>query len=193
MKAIALLGSPRKRGNSDLLADEVLRGAREAGADTDKVYLDDVTIRPTGEVGDNRRERVDSRSDDDMPAVLERFLAADLVVLATPVYWHGVTGQLKCFIDRLSAYFSREPYVQRFQGKGYVVVTTYGANEPNHGRWVTEPLKRCVTFLGGVYLGDLCVSVFEKGKVADMPDALENAFKVGAEAVTKLRKPRRGQ
>ena len=96
MRAIALLGSPRKRGNSDLLAEAVLRGAEGAGAVGEKVYLDDYTIRPIGEVCDTSRQRDDPRADDDFPGVLSRFLEADLVVLATPVYWAGVSAQLKC-------------------------------------------------------------------------------------------------
>ena len=65
MKVIALAGSPRKQGNSDILADKVLEGAREAGAETEKVYLDDMNIRPIGEVIDKPGERTDPRGDDD--------------------------------------------------------------------------------------------------------------------------------
>ena len=59
MKVIALIGSPRKGGNTDTLAEEFLRGAREAGAETEKVYLDDFRIRPIGEVGDVSSQRTD--------------------------------------------------------------------------------------------------------------------------------------
>jgi multimeric flavodoxin WrbA len=107
LKVIALIGSPRKQGNSDILADEVLRGAHEAGAEVAKVYLDDFFIRPIGEVCDNSRERDDPRSDDDFPKLLERFLDSHVVMFASPVYWLGVSAQTKCFIDRLSSYFNQ--------------------------------------------------------------------------------------
>ena len=107
MKVLTLIGSPRKQGNCDILADEVLRGAQEAGAETEKVYLDDLRIRPIAEVIDVSSEREDSRNDDDLPGVLERFLDADIAVIASPVYWLGVSAQMKCFIDRLSSYFRR--------------------------------------------------------------------------------------
>jgi multimeric flavodoxin WrbA len=186
MRALALLGSPRKQGNSDILAEEVLMGVREKNMDTEKIYLDDYTIRPIGEVRDNSREREDPRADDDFPKVLSRFLVADLIVFATPVYWAGVSAQLKCFIDRLSSYFNREPYVGQFKGKGYVVVTTFGREDPEHGKRVTEPLKLCVDVLKGRYLGDLCVSVYEKGKVKDMPNVLASAYELGKKAVEEL-------
>lgn len=189
IEVLALVGSPRKGGNSDILADEVLRGARDAGADVDKVYLDDCHIRPIGEVVDNSRLREDPRRDDDFPAILARFLAADVAVFATPVYWLGVSAQMKCFIDRLSSYFNRAPYAARLDGKGYLVVTTFGRSEPDHGRWVTEPLKVAVEVLRGRYLGDLAISVYEKGRVRQMPEAMKRAYELGAAAVRTMQAP----
>jgi multimeric flavodoxin WrbA len=161
---------------------------KDAGADVEKIYLDDCTIRPIAEVCDDTRAREDPRDDDDFPGVLSRFLEAELIVFATPVYWAGVSAQLKCFLDRLSSYFRREPYSERFQGKGYVVVTTFGRKDADHGKWVTDPLRLCVDVLGGVYLGDLSVSAYEKGRVNEMPDALASARELGNEAVTGLSK-----
>ena len=51
MEVLALIGSPRKQGNTDIMADEVLAGARIAGATTLKIYLDDYLVRPIAEVG----------------------------------------------------------------------------------------------------------------------------------------------
>jgi multimeric flavodoxin WrbA len=103
MEVLALIGSPRKGGNTDIMADELLRGAGRAGAATSKIYLDDHLVRPIGEVCDNSREREDPRSDDDFPALLERFLSADVVVWSTPVYWQGPSAQMKCFLLLQSA------------------------------------------------------------------------------------------
>ena len=186
MKAIALLGSPRKEGNTDILASEVLRGAQDAGADIEKVYLDDLWIRPIGEVCDNSREREDARNDDDFTGVLERFLDSDVVVFASPVYWQGVSAQLKCFLDRLSSYFRRPPYAERFDGKGYIVVCTFGRKEMEHGDWITRPMKLAVEVLRGEYLGDICASVYEKGRVREMPDVLALAYEMGKEAVAQM-------
>ena len=150
------------------------------------MYLDDLTIRPIAEVGDVSSEREDARKDDDLPDLLERFLHADIAVFATPVYWAGVSAQLKCFIDRFSCYFTRPSHAQRFKGKGYVVLCTFASDEPDHGKWVTEPLKFCVDFLGGRYLGDLCVSVYEKGAIRQMTDALQAAYQLGRDTVSKM-------
>jgi multimeric flavodoxin WrbA len=191
MKALALIGSPRKQGNCDILADEVLRGAQEAGATIEKAYLDDLRIRPIGEVADVVSARTDPRSDDDFPAILARFLEADLVVFASPVYWQGVSAQTKCFIDRLSSYFRRPPYAERFDGKGYLVVCTFGRPEKETGEWVTKPMRATADVLRGRYLGECCVSVYEKGRVAEMPEALREAFELGRAAVRQMTEHRR--
>jgi NAD(P)H-dependent FMN reductase len=186
MRVLALVGSPRKRGNTDTMADEVLRGAGDAGAETSKITLDDCHIRPIGEVGDSSREREDPRQDDDFPALLEQFLHSHIVVWSTPVYWLGPSAQMKCFLDRLSSYFRRPPYAERFDGKGHIVLCAFGRPDPDHGRWVTEPMKVIVEVLRGHYLGDVCASAYEKGKVRAMPEVLQACYGLGMRSVKEL-------
>ena len=186
MHVLALAGSPRKAGNTDILADQVLRGAQAAGATVEKVYLDDFRIRPIGDVEDNTRQRSDPRRDDDFPAVLTRFLRADIAVIATPVYWFGVSAQVKCFLDRLSSYFRHPEYADRFTGKGYVILCTFGRNEPDHGKCVCDPMRHCVEVLRGRYLGDLCVSAYRKGEVAQMPEAMQAAYELGKRIIHSM-------
>jgi multimeric flavodoxin WrbA len=180
---LALIGSPRKKGNTDIMADQLLLAATGQGAETSKIYLDDYNFRPIGEVGDDSRHRDDPRSGDDFPTLLERFLAADVIVWSTPVYWQGPSAQMKCFLDRMSSYFNHAEYVERFKGKGHVVLCAFGRPEQKHGEWVTEPMKLTAEVLHGDYLGDVCVSVYEKGKVREMPEALEDCRKLGVECV----------
>ena len=189
MKYLALIGSPRKNGNTDIMADEVLRGASDAGCSVEKIYLDDYKIRPIADVGDCKTsERIDARSDDDFPGLLEKFLDSDVIVISSPVYWQGLSAQLKCFIDRLSSYFRRPPYAQRFDGKGYIVVCAYGRAEKDHGKWVTEPTKVTVEMLRGHYLGDVCASnVQKKGDVRQYPDIIEACYKLGHETLENLK------
>jgi len=79
MKVIALLGSPRRNGNTDIMAGEALRGAHEAGAETDIIAIDDCHVRPIGEVCDKTSERDDPRSDNGFLDLLEYFLNSDIV------------------------------------------------------------------------------------------------------------------
>jgi len=168
------------------MADEVLRGARDAGAETSKITLDDYHIRPIGEVCDSSRARVDPRLDDDFPALLEQFLRSHIVVWSTPVYWLGPSAQMKCFLDRLSSYFRRPPYAERFGGKGHVVLCAFGRPDLDFGKWLTEPMKVCVEVLRGQYLGDVCASAYEKGKVKTMPAVLQACYELGIRSVEEL-------
>lgn len=189
IKVLALIGSPRKGGNSDILADEVLNGAKQGGAEIEKVYLDDFLIRPIGEVGDNSRERDDPRADDDFVKLLEMFLDADIIVWSTPVYWQGVSAQMKCFIDRLSSYFNRPPFSERFDGKGHIVLCTFGRPDDKHGKFITEPMKLTVEVLRGIYLGDICVSsCYQKGKIKEKKNVLLNAFELGKKIINEYNK-----
>lgn len=183
IKILAIIGSPRKQGNTDIMADEVLRGARDAGASGSKIYLDDHLVRPIGEVCDNSRKRDDPRKDDDFPELLELYLDSDIVIFSTPVYWQGPSAQLKCFLDRMSSYFNHPLYRDRFSGKGYIVLCAFGRKEPEHGDWITAPMKLTVEVLRGHYLGDVCASVYEKGKVRHMPEILQRCYNLGKKAV----------
>jgi len=94
MEILALLGSPRKNGNADIMAEEVLESTHQGNAVTSKIHLDDYLIRPISEVADNSPQRDDPRRDDDYSHLFEPFLAADVIVWATPVYWNGVSAQM---------------------------------------------------------------------------------------------------
>ena len=187
MEILALIGSPRKQGNTDIMADEVLEGAKSMGAVASKIYLDDHHVRPIAEVADNSRERDDPRKDDDFPRLLERFLEADIVVWSTPVYWQGASAQMKCFLDRMSSYFNHPGYRERFRGKRHVVVCAYGRPETQHGNWVTEPMKLTAEVLHGTYVGDVHTSAYQKGRVRDMPDVLAACRELGGKAARAMR------
>jgi len=187
MRVLALVGSPRKGGNADILTDEFLRGAREAKAEVEKVYLDDLHIRPIAEVADDPAARVDLRADDDLPGLLKRFLAANVVVIASPVYWQGVSAQMKCFVDRWSAYVGQESFKRAFAGKGFAVLCPYGApDKERQGEWVTKQVQGWIGWLGGRYLGDVCVSAAERGAVARMPTVLWEARELGRKCVAEM-------
>jgi len=186
MKMLALIGSPRKGGNSDILASEVLKGAEQTGTEIEKVYLDDFLIHPIGEVADNSRTRKDLRANDDFLKILENFLDAQIIVWSTPIYWAGVSAQMKCFIDRLSCYFNNPQYADRFTGKGHIFLCTCGRVDIEYSNLVVQPMKNMVETLRGTYLGEICVpDCYEKSKVLKKPDILKQALELGKRAVAQ--------
>lgn len=187
VRVIVLNGSPRKGGNTDILSDRFIVGAEEAGADCEKVYLDDFDIRPPAELGDIQAERVDLRADDDHRAILDRVIAADVVVLASPVYWQGVTAQMKCFVDRFSCHYAQTWFNEGMRGKVWAVLTPYGASHPEEAEWVTRPVQVWVRHFKGTYAGEVAVSAFRKGAVSEKPEALAAAEALGKAAVVMAR------
>lgn len=103
MKILAINGSPRgKKSNTDRILQPFLEGAREAGAETETVYLKDKKINYC--IGCftcwTKTPGVCVHKNDDMPALLKKLIEADVVVYATPLYVFTVTAQMKAFMDR---------------------------------------------------------------------------------------------
>ena len=104
MKNVLILsGSPRKGGNSDLLCDEFMRGAKESGNNVTKINVASKKIAPCHACyfcGEHGGECVYK---DDMAEILQAMIDADVLVLASPVYFYSIDAQLKAVIDRTVA------------------------------------------------------------------------------------------
>lgn len=102
-QVLVLVGSPRKKGNTDWLADEFIRGAQEAGHGVEKIYLKDQKINGCLGCGACQRNGGSCVQKDDMGDIYEKWLAADVVVLASPVYFYTWSAQMKTVLDRTFA------------------------------------------------------------------------------------------
>lgn len=106
-KVLIISASPRKGGNSDTLCDEFLRGAKDAGHDVEKIFLRDKKINYCTGCGLCNTNGYSACSQkDDAPEILEKMVNADVIVLATPVYFYTMDGQMKTFIDRCCARYT---------------------------------------------------------------------------------------
>jgi multimeric flavodoxin WrbA len=109
MKVLALSSSPRSVSNSRLLAQAVLDGAAGRGHDVELADLADTVTAPLRDCRICRRENgACSIQDDYEHLILKKVLPADAIVYATPLYWYGISGQLKIFIDRLFCYIKSD-------------------------------------------------------------------------------------
>lgn len=97
---LIISGSPRKGGNTDLLCDAFARGAEEVGGRVEKVFLADYRIDYFSEADEQRVGNRVNEAEDDVPMLVDKMVQADVIVLASPVYYMNITGQLKTFIDR---------------------------------------------------------------------------------------------
>lgn len=98
--------SPRKGGNSDLLCDQFLAGARDAGHAAEKIFLRDKKINYCLACDGCRKNGGTCVQKDDMANILEKIIAADVIVMATPVYFYTMDAQMKTLIDRTYAKFT---------------------------------------------------------------------------------------
>jgi multimeric flavodoxin WrbA len=104
---LALSSSPRRRGNSRVLAEAVIEGAAEAGHRTKLVQLSDHVQHMLRNCRECRRPDGSCSIEDGYSELfLREFLAADAVVLATPIWWYGMSAHLKNFLDRMFCYYA---------------------------------------------------------------------------------------
>lgn len=96
---LIISASPRRHGNSDTLCDRFMEGALESGNTVEKISLKDKKIGYCTGCGYCFNTHKCSQKDD-MAEILDKLLAADVIVLATPVYFYSMDAQMKCFIDR---------------------------------------------------------------------------------------------
>lgn len=168
-KVVIISSSPSKGGNSDLLCDEFLRGAQEAGHDVEKIFLNDLDIQYI-RVSDNYRDR-NLGINDDALMVVDKMIKADVIVMATPIYFDNMCGQMKTMIDRV---FEREREVKNKEF--YFIMTAGGANFEcallgfrNFIRYLPGSKEKGVIRGAGIY---------QKGSVKGKP-VMKEAYETG--------------
>lgn len=138
MEIVCILGSPRKEGNSATLARRFCEKAEGMGAETQYYYLNELDFKGCQGCLSCKTETDHCVVEDDLKDVLEAVKRADILVLASPVYFGTVTGQAKCYIDRTFSFvkpdFMTNPHPSRLSaGKKAVFITTQGAPEDAFG------------------------------------------------------------
>lgn len=131
MKIVCLLGSPRRNGNSAAIATRFLEAAESLGALTQTFFLNELSYRGCQGCLACKTKLEKCALKDDLTQVLEAVMEADVLVLATPVYYGDITSQLKGFIDRtyscLKPDYLTNPSPSRLApGKGLLFITTQG-------------------------------------------------------------------
>ena len=173
-KVLILSGSPRKGGNSDILCDEFLHGAQDAGHKAEKSRVAEKKVAPCSGCYYCSTHGGACVHKDDMADILQKMIDADVIVLASPVYFYSISAQLKAVIDRTVARWLE------VKDKEFYYITTM-ADEEKASADTTLACFRgyadCVE--GAVEKGVLVASgVYEPGAVRNT-SAMAQAYEMG--------------
>lgn len=126
-KVLVLSASPRLGGNSDTLCDQFIQGAEAAGNSAEKIYVHNQTIGYCMACYACKKTKACVQKDD-MSAILDKMVDADVIVLATPVYFYTMDGQLKTLIDRTL------PRYTEIRNKDFYFIATAAAGKASMER-----------------------------------------------------------
>lgn len=175
MKNVLILSaSPRKGGNSDLLCDQFLAGAREAGHRAEKIFLRDKKINYCLGCGVCNTTHCCVQKDD-MKDVLDKMVQADVIVLATPVYFYTMDAQMKTLIDRTV------PRYTEISGKAFYFIVSAADNSQKNMQKTIDGFRGFTEdCLEGAQEKDIIygVGAWQAGEIKDTP-AFKQAYDAG--------------
>jgi multimeric flavodoxin WrbA len=187
MKVLGIMGSPRRQSNTEILLDKALEGAREAGAEVEKVLVSKLKISPCLEIYACLKDG-NCAIKDDMRLLYEKLLEADHIIFASPIFFYGITSQAKAIIDRCQALWVRKHVLgmgkedKRVRRGMFISVGATRGTKLFDGAVLT--VKYFFDAIGVKYSGDLLVrGIDNKGQIREHPAALEDAFRLGQELV----------
>ena len=176
-KVLVISSSPRRGGNSDLLCDQFVAGAKKTGHDVDKVFLKDKKINYCQGCGVCVGGTQSCPQKDDMGEVLETMVAADVIVMATPVYFYTMCAQMKTLIDRTCS-----RYTEIRNREFYFIVTAADSNERAIDRTVEEFRGFTSCLDGAREKGIVCgTGAWKAGEIKNT-DAMKQAHDMGKAA-----------
>jgi multimeric flavodoxin WrbA len=179
MRVLAFNGSPRAEGNTSTIVDAVLEGAREGGAETTYVMLDELEFKGCGGCLSCRKNPGNCARRDGLSPYLEELKSCDAVLVGCPIYMYHVSGQMKLLADRLYSFYEDTPEGYKSHlpaGKRFALVTSQGNPD-------AEKHKRAVRWLGGMVGG---LDMQYVGKIVHF-DSAANPAKHDTELLEKAR------
>lgn len=189
MKITAFLGSPRKNGNTELLLKETIRGIATFRLKVKTFNLNLMNIKPCQDCSGCEKTGK-CIIDDDMSKIYQKIRAADRIILASPIFFFGLSAQSKIMIDRCQSFWSekyllKKPVLEGKYGRKGLLLLVGGmkkeigvqcsdATAKAFFRTINVPEHKSLSFLG----------VDTKGAILEHPTALKDAFEAGKELVS---------
>lgn len=187
MKVVGFVGSPRKKGNTTSIVNEVLRGASEAGAETKIFNINELGIRGCQACYKCLTPEGKCVQTDGMAPLYDEIVSADAVVFGTPVFMFQITGQMKTFIDRLFALMylkDGQPGAFRNKIRGKKAITVYSQGQPEIGSFASSfDLNEGVLAFLGFKVGGRIVAggMANLDSAKNNPEVMDKAYAAGVE------------
>jgi multimeric flavodoxin WrbA len=179
---IGFVGSPRKKGNTHLLVARILEGAQAAGAATEIVFLNDLTIRECDGCLACWKGKACPKQDD-MNGLYPKIAASDAIVFGTPVYWYGPTALMKGLVDRF-VYFNCPENRAKIRNKPAILAVPYEEEDTKTADLVVAFFEKSLAYLEMTLLGQVVVpGVTKKGDVLHKTACLAEGYELGRRAV----------
>ena len=188
-KILVLLGSPRKKGNSAALANQIIAGAESAGATTEKIFLHRKSISPCQAC--YACQRPDSKGcaiDDEMQPIYGKLIEADGWVIASPVYWFSMSAQTKLFLDRCFALTAYKK--DAFYRKRIAVAMSFGDEDAFNSGCVNalRTFQDSARYVGANLVGMVYGSADKAGEITSNAGVMQQAEALGKKLVGRARR-----
>ncbi len=176
MRILALIGSPRKQGNTDILVNEICRASKTKGHAVEVIRLYDYEILPCIDCRHCKQIDADYTCSlmDGMQVIYPKMEDADLIIFGTPVYWYGPTAKMKLLIDRLRPFIASK----RLKGKKGIVVIPSEEGVDCCGPMM-EMFRRSFDYLGMNMVGSILARAYERGEIEKNPKEIRRAYELG--------------
>ncbi len=184
-KILGVVGSPRRQGNTHILVERILAGAMDAGAATETLFLNDLSIREC--IGCHACwQGKECTRRDDMNGVYPKIGESDVIVFGTPVYWYGPTALMKGFIDRF-VYFNCPVHREDVRGTLAVVACPFEEESREAAALLETFFEKCFAYLGMEFAGTiLAPGVTLKGEVRKCEATLAEAYDLGKSVAGRI-------
>jgi multimeric flavodoxin WrbA len=185
-KVLVLLGSPRKKGNSALLAERIAKGAKSVGAKVETLFMHGMNIAPCKSC--YACQKPDSKGcsiNDDMQHVYKKLMEADAWVIASPVYWFTMSAQTKLWMDRCFALlpFAKEAFVD----KRIAIAMSYGDIDPVKSGCVNalRTFQDALGYVQACIVGMVYGSAMDAGEIKNNDALMKEAEELGKQLVSE--------
>lgn len=188
MKVLGIMGSPRRQSNTEILLDAALAGAKERGAEVEKLAVSELKISPCLEIYVCLKNG-NCAIKDDMQWLYQELLKADHIIFASPIFFYGITSQAKAVVDRCQALWVRRHVLGIGKDDGRVRRGVFVSVGATRGERLFEGAVLTVKYffdaVGVKYAGDLLIRGIDgKAQIRQHPTALQDAFHLGQQLVS---------